>query len=83
MSVLGYALEETDRLKIEHSLNIYNAMNGHFPKTHKEFMDKIIKENGITLNVLPAGKEWQYDVKEHKLVAVEKAKEKPEEKKVD
>lgn len=63
-------------LGIEKALQLFQAEHGRFPRTHKEFMDKIIRRNNIQLPVLPAGAEWQYDVENHKMVAVEAAEEK-------
>ena len=57
------------RENIAFSINIPNAMktfkaldpDGKGPKTHEEFMEKIIKENGIELPVLPDGHRYRYD----------------------
>lgn len=49
------------RIQIPHAMNLYRAQYGHFPKTHEEFMEKIIKENGIQLPNLPPGARYVYD----------------------
>lgn len=49
------------RIQIPHAMNLYRGLHGHFPKTHEEFMDKIIKENAIQLPPLPAGARYVYD----------------------
>lgn len=47
--------------KVEPALRLYEAEKGYRPKTHEEFMDKIIKFNQIELPELPAGHEYVYD----------------------
>lgn len=49
------------QIQIPHAMNLYRAQHGHFPKTHEEFMEKIIKENGIQLPSLPPGARYVYD----------------------
>jgi hypothetical protein len=47
---------------IKHSMDLYKAEHdGKGPKTHEEFMQKIIKDNDIKLPVLPAGQTYEYD----------------------
>jgi len=60
-------------LQIEHALNLYNASEGHYPKTHDEFMTQIIQANRLTLPQLPPDLQYQYDVTNHKLVIVRAA----------
>jgi len=53
-----------DRLAIQQliqAMRIYEAMNNGCPKTHDEFMEKIVKANMIRLPVLPPGQEYIYD----------------------
>ena len=40
---------------------LYKALNGNAPKTHEEFMQKIIKENAVNLPELPEGHRYVYD----------------------
>ena len=47
--------------RLEPALRLYEGANGHRPKTHEEFMEKIIKFNNIKLPELPAGQEYVYD----------------------
>lgn len=76
LEALGPMMEKVSKLGIDHSLALYYATNGEYPKTHDEFMQKIIKANNMRLPVLPAGSEYQYDVENHKLVVVKAQKEK-------
>ncbi len=54
-------------ISIEHALNLYWATEGNYPKTHDEFMTKIIKFNQIQLPELDPGVEYIYDPEDHKL----------------
>ena len=45
------------------AMNLYKGVNGHYPTSHEEFMQKIIKENQINLPELPGGKTYVYDPK--------------------
>lgn len=46
---------------IQHAMKLYEASNGHRPKTHEEFMREIIQANQIQLPQLPEGEEYLYD----------------------
>lgn len=48
-------------LTIKPALNNYKALHGAFPKSHEEFMEKIIKANNIKLPELPAGQKYVFD----------------------
>ncbi len=54
------ARERIAFLTVEHTLKLYKAANGNAPRTHEEFMERIIKENGIKLPELPAGERYIY-----------------------
>jgi hypothetical protein len=45
---------------ITHALNLYWGSEGEYPKSHEEFMDKIIKFNQIQLPELPPDREYIY-----------------------
>ncbi|NOY41334.1 MAG: hypothetical protein GXP26_05800 [Planctomycetes bacterium] len=51
----------------KHALNLYWGTNGYYPKTHDEFMEKIIKFNQIQLPELDEGVEYIYDPEDHTL----------------
>lgn len=70
----GPMIEQISKVQIEHTINLFHATHGRYPKNYEEFMEKIITENGITLPALPLSLEYRYDVENHKLVVVEKAK---------
>ncbi len=64
-------------LEIQHAVNIFNALEGRYPKDYDEFMEKVIKANNIKLPELGKGFSYQYDVENHQLLVVQK---KPDEK---
>ncbi len=49
--------------KVKPAVNLYEAENGFKPKTHEEFMEKIIKFNEIEVPELPAGHSYVWDPK--------------------
>ena len=46
---------------IHHDMEIYKANEEHAPRTHQEFMEKIIDANHRQLPTLPAGQRYVYD----------------------
>jgi len=58
-----FAAKEKIKFEIEipHTLNLYKALEGSAPKSHDEFMEKIIKANNISLPELPEGHKYIYD----------------------
>lgn len=54
---------------VTHALQLYKALNDFkAPKTHEEFMEKIIKDNKIKLPQLPPGRKYVYDPEQEKLM---------------
>jgi hypothetical protein len=51
----------TYNVAVTQALNLYEAEHGNRPKTHQEFMDKIIKANNIHLPELPPGRTYRWD----------------------
>ncbi len=47
-------------IEIPNNMKLYKALNGSAPKTHEEFMEKIIKANGTRLPELPPGHQYKY-----------------------
>ncbi len=54
--------------QIDDGMKLYKASEGHAPKTHEEFMDKIIKARNLKLPDLPAGHRYVYDPSVEKLM---------------
>ena len=64
-------VQKISKMHIQQALNLYYAEHGKYPKDYEEFMTKIIKQNNITLPVLPGDLKYQYDVENHELVVVQ------------
>ena len=54
--------------QIPHALNLYKATEGQGPKSHEEFMEKIIQFNRIKLPQLPPDAKYVYDVEKEMLM---------------
>lgn len=63
-------VEQLNKGKVAHALNLYYAEHEKYPKDHAEFMEKIIKPNNIQLEALPEGYKYKYDVENHRLEVV-------------
>ena len=59
-SVYWRAQERITFDQIKHAMDLYKATNGSAPKTHEEFMEKIIKEGMLKLPQLPPGQRYVY-----------------------
>lgn len=59
---------------IKHTLDLYYAEHGEYPKTQDEFMKKIIQANQIKLPELDEGVEYFYDPADHLLKIQQSAK---------
>jgi hypothetical protein len=47
-------------IAVPHTVNLFQATEGRFPKSTDEFMEKIIKANQIALPKLPEGMMYQF-----------------------
>jgi hypothetical protein len=62
------------KMKVQHDMDIYEAINGEKPKTYEEFMEQIIKKgkaDGVQLPMLPYYQEYGYDPDKKELVVIE------------
>lgn len=62
-----YIEYENLRLNIVHALDLYWGEHGEYPKSHEEFMEKIVKFNNLVLPELDPGVEYIYDPADHTL----------------
>ena len=53
--------------QVTHALNLYQAEHGYYPKSHEEFLVKIIEPNSIVLPELEEDEEYWYDASDHML----------------
>ena len=65
-------------IEIPHAIQLYAALDGdgQGPKTHEEFMEKIVEANKIKLPLLPPGHKYLYDPEKQQLM-VERPRKKP------
>jgi hypothetical protein len=59
------------KMKVKMDMDLYEAANNEKVKTYEEFMEKIIKENNISLPVLPYYQSYSYDKDKHMLIILE------------
>lgn len=71
LEAYGPMLEKGVLPQIDYLLELYRAEHDRYPKNYEEFMSEVIKKNDIKLPVLPGGKKYQYDEKNHKLIVVD------------
>ena len=67
--------EKVEFQQVEYALKLYKAQHGELPKSHEEFMEKIIKPNQIKLPELQEGDKYVYDPEKGELM-VETTKKK-------
>lgn len=55
-------------VQIPHAMQLFEAENGYKPRSHEEFMEKIIKANNLVLPELPPGHRYVYDPQQGELM---------------
>ena len=55
-------------VQIPQALQLFNAIEGRTPKSHEEFMEKIVTANNIPLPELPPNNRYIYDPKTNELM---------------
>ena len=55
-------------IQTPHAMQLYHAQHESYPKSHEEFMEKIIKPGAIQLPELPAGHRYVYDPEKAQLM---------------
>jgi len=60
--------EKLEFQQVDKALTLYKATNGELPKTHEEFMEKVIKANQIVLPKLQEGDKYIYDPEKGQLM---------------
>ena len=60
-------------IQLPEAMKLFKALEGRAPKTHEEFMEKIIKANNIKLPTLPEGHRYVYDPKQEQLMVEQPA----------
>ena len=54
-------------IQIPHALQLFQATEGRLPKSHEEFMEKIVTANNLVLPELPEGAVYKFDVEKGEL----------------
>jgi hypothetical protein len=75
MKTLGKVNHKIAILRVQDGLNKYRALEGHYPKTYEEFMEKAFPTWIIKLPEPLTTCEYQYDVENHELLIVKKKSE--------
>jgi hypothetical protein len=68
ISALWRAQERVVLLQVQQAMQLFETTEGRKPKSHAEFMDKVINLNGIRLPMLPPGHTYLYDPKQGELM---------------
>jgi hypothetical protein len=55
-------------VQVKKALDLFNATEGRMPKSHEEFMEKIIAPNLIKLPQLPEGQRYKWDPQTNQLM---------------
>ncbi len=67
--------EKLEFQQVEKALDLYKASTGELPKTHEEFMEKVIKANQIQLPKLQPGAKYVYDPEKGQLMVEKQVKQ--------
>ena len=67
--------EKVEFLQVDQALTLYKASTGALPKTHEEFMEKVIKPNQINLPKLQPGDKYVYDPEKGQLMVEKQVKQ--------
>lgn len=59
--------ERMQLMMVTHALNLFYGLEGRYPKSQDEFMEKVVKANQIQLPELQEPYEYFYDVEKHEL----------------
>lgn len=54
-------------VQVTQALNLFWGIEGRYPKSHEEFMEKIIEANGLVLPELDGPYEYVYNPEDHEL----------------
>lgn len=60
-------------VQIPEAMKLFQATEGRLPKSHEEFMERIVKENQIHLPLLPEGHKYIYDPQRGELMVEQPA----------
>lgn len=58
-------------MKADQALRAFEILNDRYPRSTKEYMDRVINANFLTLPELPAGDRYEFDTKTHTLMVIQ------------
>lgn len=73
-SLFAFSERAVFNIQIPHAMQLFEGAEGRKPKSHEEFMSRIIRENNIQLPRLPEGQRYQYDPERGELMVYGKAR---------
>lgn len=66
-ALLKFEQKAVLEIQIPQALQLFKATEGRFPKSHEEFMQKIVQANRIVLPELPEGAVYQFNTEKGEL----------------
>lgn len=60
--------EKAAFIQVEHALNLFRGLEGRLPRSHEEFMEKVIQANQIQLPQLAEGSRYMWDPQKGELM---------------
>lgn len=66
-TLLNFQQKAVLEIQIPQALQLFNATEGRLPKSHEEFMQKIVEANRLVLPELPAGGVYRFNTEKGEL----------------
>lgn len=66
-TLLNFQQKAVLEIQIPQALQLFQASEGRYPKSHEEFMQKIVQANRLTLPELPAGAVYRFNTEKGQL----------------
>ncbi len=57
-------------MKADQALRAFEIIHSRYPQSHQEYMEQVIRGNGLTLPELPEGQRYEYDPQLRQLMVV-------------
>jgi hypothetical protein len=73
LAAYGPTMGKISGMTVKMRVDAYQALHGHYPRDFAEFKREVFDAKGeeMKLPALPGGREYRYDVANHKVVVVE------------
>lgn len=66
-ALINFKQKAVFEIQIPQALNLFQGLEGRLPKSHQEFMEKIVTANRIQLPELPAGAVYRFNTEKGEL----------------